>query len=113
LLCERTPEAWLQLLNENRALKGDYDFSRAYSHWGVLAQAAVAGQGIALVPYGIAFQDILAGTLHVIACRSAPFGSGYRLLANPHKEAMPKVQHFRAWVLAEMEEMRRTLEGTA
>jgi LysR family glycine cleavage system transcriptional activator len=111
LLCERSPEAWLQMLNENRALKGDYDFSRTYTHWGVLAQAAVAAQGIALVPYGIAFQDILAGTLRVIACRSAPFGNGYRLLVNPHKEAMPKVQHFRAWVVAEMEEMRRTLDG--
>lgn len=113
LLCERSPEAWLQLLNENRALKGDYDFSRTYSHWGVLAQAAAAGQGVALVPYGIAFQDILAGLLRVIACRSAPYASGYRFLANPHKETMPKVQQFRAWMVAEMAEMRRTLEGAA
>jgi LysR family glycine cleavage system transcriptional activator len=113
LLCERSPEAWLQLLNENRALKGDYDFSRTYSHWGVLAQAAAAGQGIALVPYGIAFQDILAGTLRTIACRSAPYASGYRFLANPRKEAMPKIQHFRAWVVAEMAAMRRTLDAQA
>lgn len=113
LLCERSPEAWLQLLNENRALKGAYDFSRTYSHWGVLAQAAAAGQGIALVPYGIAFQDILAGTLRTIACRSAPYASGYRFLANPHKETMPKVQRFRAWMADEMAQMRRTLDGGA
>jgi LysR family transcriptional regulator, glycine cleavage system transcriptional activator len=111
LLCERTPETWLQLLNENRALKGDYDFSRTYSHWGVLAQAAVAGQGIGLVPYGIAYEDIRAGTLLQLACRSAPFGSGYRLLVNPHKEAMTKVQHFRDWIVAEMEAMRRALDA--
>jgi LysR family glycine cleavage system transcriptional activator len=110
LLCERGPEAWLQLLKENRALKGKYDFSRVFTHWGVLAQAAVAGQGIALVPYGIAFQDILAGTLRMLPCRSAPFGSGYRLLVNPHKEAMTKVQHFRDWIVSEMDEMRKTLE---
>ena len=109
LLCERTPESWLQLLNENRALKGDYDFSRTYSHWGVLAQAAVAGQGIGLVPYGIAFEDIRAGTLLQLACRSAPFGYGYRLLVNPHKEAMTKVQHFRSWIVAEMEAMKATI----
>jgi LysR family glycine cleavage system transcriptional activator len=30
---------------------------------------------------------------------------------NPHKEAMSKVQHFRAWVIGEMEGMRRTLDG--
>jgi LysR family glycine cleavage system transcriptional activator len=117
LLCERTPEAWLQLLNENRALKGKsdgkYDFSRTFSHWGVLAQAAVAAQGIALVPYGIAFQDIAAGSLRQIACRSAPYGNGYHFLVNPHKEAMSKVQYFRAWVVDEMEAMRRTLEGPA
>lgn len=111
LLCERTPETWLQLLNENRALKGDYDFSRTYSHWGVLAQAAVAGQGIGLVPYGIAYEDIRAGTLLQLACRSAPFGSGYRLLVNPHKETMTKVRHFRDWIVAEMEAMGRTLDA--
>nr|WP_314544368.1 LysR substrate-binding domain-containing protein [uncultured Massilia sp.] len=115
LLCERTPEGWLQLLQENRALKGKYDkakydFSRVFTHWGVLAQAAVAGQGVALVPYGIAFQDILAGSLRVLPCRSAPFGSGYKLLVNPHKEAMTKVRYFRDWIRAEMDEMRQTLD---
>jgi len=109
LLCERTPEAWLQLLQENRALKGKYDFSRVFTHWGVQAQAAVAGQGIALVPYGIAFQDIVEGSLRVLPCRSAPFGNGYRLLVNPHKEAMTKVQYFRDWIVAEMDGMRKTL----
>jgi LysR family glycine cleavage system transcriptional activator len=111
LLCERTPEAWLQLLRQNRLLSGTYDFSRTYSHWGVLAQAAVAGQGIGLVPYGIAFEDVRAGTLRQIACFSAPFGNGYRLLVNPYKEARPTVQHFRSWILAEMEAMRSTLDG--
>ncbi len=112
LLYEKTPESWLQLLNENKA-KGKYDFSRGYSHWGVLAQAAVAGQGIALVAYGIAFQDILKGSLRQINCRSAPFGSGYRFLVNPRKEKMPKVQRFRAWLVAEMNDMQRALEQAA
>ncbi|MEJ7804636.1 MAG: LysR substrate-binding domain-containing protein [Telluria sp.] len=112
LLYEKTPESWLQLLNENKA-KGKYDFSRGYSHWGVLAQAAVAGQGIALVAYGIAFQDILKGSLRKINCRSAPFGSGYRFLVNPRKEKMPKVQRFRAWLVAEMNDMQRALEQGA
>ena len=113
LLYENSTESWLQLLNENRALDGNYDFSRGYSHWGVLAQAAVAGQGIALVAYGIAFQDILKGSLKKIDCRSAPFGSGYRFLVNPRKEKMPKVQRFRAWLVAEMNDMQRALEQGA
>ena len=112
LLYEKTPESWLQLLNENKA-KGKYDFSRGYSHWGVLAQAAVAGQGIALVAYGIAFQVILKGQLRQINCRSAPFGSGYRFLVNPRKEKMPKVQRFRAWLVGEMDDMQRALDKGA
>jgi LysR family glycine cleavage system transcriptional activator len=109
LLVERSPENWLLLLNENKALKGKYDFSRGYSHWGVLVQAAVAGQGVALVPYGIACLDIQSGALRQIECKSAPFGSGYRFLVNPHKESMSKVQRFRAWVEGEMQEMRQAL----
>ena len=109
LLVEQSPEAWLQLLNENKALKGKYDFSRGYSHWGVLVQAAVAGQGVALVPYGIAFQDIVKGALRQIPARSAPFANGYKFLVNPHKEHMLKVQRFRAWMVGEMEEMRASL----
>lgn len=113
LLYEKTTESWLKLLNENKALKGKYDFSRGYSHWGVLAQAAVAGQGIALVAYGIAYQDILKGSLRQIACRSAPFGSGYRFLVNPRKTNMPKVQRFRAWLEGEMNDMRSVAEQAA
>ncbi len=111
LLVEKSPESWLQLLNENKALKGRHDFTRGYSHWGVLVQAAVAGQGVALVPFGIACQDILSGALRQIPCRSAPFDSGYRFLANPYKEQMSKVRRFRAWMEAEMDEMRRLFEA--
>jgi LysR family glycine cleavage system transcriptional activator len=78
----------------------------------VLAQAAVAGQGVALVPYGIAFQDIAPGALRQIACRSAPYANGYRFMVNPGKENMSKVQRFRAWIVGEMEEMRLTLEAS-
>ncbi|MES2127874.1 MAG: LysR substrate-binding domain-containing protein, partial [Pseudomonadota bacterium] len=104
LLYEKSTESWLQLLNENKMLKkGKYDFSRGYSHWGVLAQAACAGQGVALVAYGIAFEDIQKGALRQIRCKSAPFGSGYRFLVNRRKEGMSKVQRFRAWLVAEMD----------
>jgi LysR family glycine cleavage system transcriptional activator len=112
LLIEKSPENWLQLLNENKALKGKYDFSRGYSHWGVLAQAAVAGQGVALVPYGIACQDISSGALRQIRCKTVPFHSGYRFLVNPHKTGTTKVQRFRAWMMEEMDAMRRVFEAS-
>jgi LysR family glycine cleavage system transcriptional activator len=110
LLYESSTESWLKLLNENKAFKGQYNFSRGFSHWGLLAQAAVAGQGVALVAYGIAFEDIQTGALRRMRCRSAPFGKGYRFLVNPHKESMTKIQRFRSWLFGEMQEMRRTLD---
>jgi LysR family glycine cleavage system transcriptional activator len=55
---------------------------------------------VALVPYGIAFQD------------SAPYANGYRFMVNPGKENMSKVQRFRAWIVGEMEEMRLTPEAS-
>jgi LysR family glycine cleavage system transcriptional activator len=65
------------------------------------------------VAYGIAFQDILKGSLKQINCRSAPFDSGYRFLVNRRKENMPKVQRFRSWLVGEMEDMRRAAEAAA
>ena len=109
LLYEVTTEGWMQVLRENRILKAKVDFSRSYSHWGVLAQAAVAGQGIALVAYGIAYQDILKGALCLMKCKSAPFDRGYRLLVNRAKEGMPKITRFRAWIASEMNEMEKSL----
>jgi LysR family transcriptional regulator, glycine cleavage system transcriptional activator len=110
LLCENSNELWLQLLSENGALWGNYDFSRGYSHWGVLVQAAVAGQGVALVRYGIAYADLEAGALRHIPCRSPACRDGYRLLVNPRKEEMGKIQRFREWIVAEMDAMGRSLD---
>jgi LysR family glycine cleavage system transcriptional activator len=112
LLYEVTTESWLQLLNENRMLKkGKYNFSRGYSHWGVLVQAAVAGQGVALVPFAIACEDLKTGALRKIRCRSLAYPRGYRFLVNPRKLSMPKIQQFRAWMVDEVDAMRRLLQA--
>src|SRR5471032_2006801 len=106
LLHENSNEEWLQLLRENHALKGKYDFSLSYSNFAVLAQAALAGKGISLVPYAIAYEDIRAGALKMIACRSAPYQRGYQLLVNSNKEGMTKIARLRAWLKDEIDEMQ-------
>lgn len=113
LIYADTTETWIQLLRENRVLRGDYQFSRSYSNAAVRAQAALAGQGIALVSYTVAYQDILNGTLKMIECRSAPFEYGYRFLVNRRKVALPKIGLFRHWLTAEMEQMRRSFADAA
>jgi LysR family glycine cleavage system transcriptional activator len=109
LLYENTTEPWIQLLRENHALKGKYDFSRSYSNFAVMVQSAVAGQGVGLVTYAVAYEDIQNGALKMIACRSAPYDRGYRFLVNRNKEGMPKIERFRAWLQDEMDTMRRSL----
>ena len=58
-----TTETWIALMRENRVLKGDYHFSRGYSNAAVRAQAALTGQGVSIVSFTAAHQDILNGTL--------------------------------------------------
>src|SRR5471032_2963973 len=111
LLYENTTETWIQLLRENNALKAKYEFYSSFSNFAVLAQAVIAGQGIGLVSYAIAHDDIRNGTLKMIDCRSAPFHKGYRLLVNRSKEGMPKIARFRDWLQEEMNEMRGTLNA--
>ncbi len=109
LLHEETTENWIQLLRENNVLKGRYDFSRSYTNFAVQVQAAVAGQGVGLVSYSVAFEDIQNGALRILACRTAPYNRGYRFLVNRNKEGLSKIVRFRAWLTAEMAQMQRAL----
>jgi LysR family glycine cleavage system transcriptional activator len=112
LLYDDSPDTWIDLLRENDALDGRYDFSRGFSHQGVLAQAALAGHGIALVGYLVAHDDIRSGALKLMPCQSPPNGRGYRFLAPRNKECLPKVVRFRDWITAEMQDMQHALEAT-
>lgn len=113
LLYERSTQYWLRFLRENGVAIDKLDFSRSFTHWGVLAQAAVAGQGVGLVPFGIVYDDILRGGLRLLEARSMAHAKGYRFLVNPRKRAMPKVARFRAWLEAEMALMQQALEHGA
>ena len=71
-------------------------------------QAALAGHGVGLTHYTIAYEDIRSGALKMIPGVTATYGRGYRLLVNPGKRGMGKVVHFTAWLRAEIAEMERT-----
>lgn len=71
LIYANNTDTWIALQRENGIRKGDYDFSRGDSNAAVRAQAALAGQGISIVSYTVAYQDILNGSLKMIACRCA------------------------------------------
>ena len=110
LLFDNVNDNWIKLLRENHATRGHYDFSRSYSNFAVMAQSAMAGQGVGLVSYAIAYDDIRSGALKMMACRSAPYDRGYRLVVARGKEGMSKIARFRAWIEEEIGEMRRSLD---
>lgn len=109
LLDEGSNVHWQRYVTANGLPSGGYHVSRGYSHWGVLAQAAVAGQGVALVAFSIVYEDLRKGALRMIEGRCIPYKSGYRFLVNINKERMPKIERFRAWLVDEMAEMERAL----
>ncbi|SFV04628.1 LysR substrate-binding domain-containing protein [Pseudoduganella namucuonensis] len=109
LLDEGSNVQWHRYMEANGLPKACHHISKGYSHWGVLAQAAVAGQGVALVAYSIVYEDLRKGALRMMKGRPISYKSAYRLLNNINKDRMPKIVHFRAWLTAEVAEMERAL----
>ncbi|MES2936977.1 MAG: LysR substrate-binding domain-containing protein [Pseudomonadota bacterium] len=80
LLHEGSPQGWQALLAATGHTAAHRDFSRSYSHGGLLVQAAVAAQGVALVPYSLACEDLAQQRLLLAPCAPVPSAYGYRLL---------------------------------
>lgn len=107
LLFEGSPERWLSLLQAERISTRYCDFSRSYSHAGLLVQAAVAAHGVALAPLAIAYEDIEAGRLLAFPHMAIPNEYGYRLLCNERTQRMRKTQVFAQWLRDEIADMER------
>jgi LysR family glycine cleavage system transcriptional activator len=110
LLYEDSTDNWISMLRDHGLLKGKYDFSRSYTNAAVLVQAALAGHGVGLTHYTIAYEDIRSGALKMIPGFTAKYGRGYRLLVNPAKRGLSKIGHFSAWLGAEIAEMERSFD---
>ncbi|HEY8875961.1 MAG TPA: LysR substrate-binding domain-containing protein [Roseateles sp.] len=99
-------DAWQQLLaREGGAKRRHLDFSRAYSHAGLLVQAAVAGLGVGLVPYALAAEDLARGRLVRADCPPLPSAYGYRLLRSTARAGAPAVDAFEAWLRTEFAQL--------
>jgi LysR family glycine cleavage system transcriptional activator len=74
----------------------------------VLFQAAMDGQGVALVASVMADPEIAAGNLVQPFTARLPVKFNYHLVTSPHKARIAKVAAFRKWLLAESAFLRDT-----
>jgi LysR family glycine cleavage system transcriptional activator len=75
----------------------------------LLFQAALAGQGVALLANVMAEPEIAAGRLLQPFSTRLPVKLNYHLVTSPHKAGIAKVIAFREWILAESSELRAPL----
>ena len=111
LLYDDSTEFWAQLLRAHGVTEGRFEFSRGFTNMAVATQAAVAGQGIALVTHAIACDDLQRGALRMMCGLSIPYPRGYYLVVAARKAQMPKIVRFRAWLEEQMREMEAGLRG--
>lgn len=107
LLYQQNPETWLQWMQLNQLLSGKHNFSRNFSHSGVLVQAAVAGQGLALVPYIIAHEDLQQGTLKVLPGKPLDTDCYYYALVAAYRTEADSVVAVKGWLAQQFEQCLR------
>lgn len=108
LLYEGTPEHWIRLLQEQGMLGQPHDFAQNYSHAGLLVQAAVAAQGVALLPAAIACEDLQQGRLLSLAGAQLSSRYCYRLVTEGIRSG--KLNDFIDWLHAEVADMQAYLQ---
>ena len=70
-----------------------------FGHFFLSLQAAISGQGVALIPRILAEEDIVAGRLVVALDKPVRSAGAYYLLCREHHWDVPKVKIFREWLL--------------
>ncbi|MEW9806518.1 LysR substrate-binding domain-containing protein [Mesorhizobium sp. ZMM04-5] len=97
LACNRTPDLWQQWFaaedcNDSTASEARFD------DLAVLIEAAVAGQGIALLPEFLVADDIRQGRLKVLCAESRTEHSRYRVGAPLRHKGWAPIQGFVEWI---------------
>jgi LysR family glycine cleavage system transcriptional activator len=89
---------WLKVVDAE-----DVDASHGiyFNQSDLLFQAAMDGQGVALLASVMAEPEIAAGKLVQPFSARLPVKMNYHLVTSPHKARIAKVVAFREWVLAE------------
>lgn len=99
------PRAWANWLEQQglppeRALMGP-----RFEQFAMVAQAAVAGLGVAIVPRILVEEELRSGALVIPVDRPVRGSEGYYLVYPEAKASLPAVVAFRDWLVGECEGM--------
>lgn len=94
------PRAWAAWLQAMRVEGIDALRGPEFQHMAMVAEAAAAGLGVALLPRFLIADEIAAGKL-VMAFDVEPYQPRSYFLVYPDKPVMPALKAFRDWILAE------------
>jgi len=98
---------WLKVVNAENV---DSSHGIFFNQSDLLFQAAMEGQGVALLASVMADPEIAAGNLVQPFTARLPVKLNYHLVTSPHKARIAKVAAFREWVLEESSFLRDTLD---
>lgn len=73
----------------------------SYADDALLIQAVIAGQGLAIVRDVYAARDLEAGSIMLAIDARIPTKTGYFLVVQPDRMAVPKIAAFRRWIMGE------------
>ena len=93
------PDAWRQWFEAMGAICDDPMRGPRYELFSMLAHAAAAGMGVALIPPMLIERELASGELAVICDRPLRGRRGYYLITQDVDEERPVVARFREWLV--------------
>lgn len=94
-----TPEAWPDWFNDAGCPTPRSRDGARFDQFSLLAQAAIAGFGIALIPRCLVEDELRDGKLVLALDLPVQAHRGYYLCYPEHKASLPTLQAFRGWLL--------------
>ncbi len=100
------PEAWPEWFAAIGRLSPLARNGARYDQFSMIARAASAGLGIALLPELLIEEELRSGRLVAVSPRTLQYDSNYHLVVPDAKVGNQDVLHFRDWLLSRAEEFR-------
>lgn len=96
-----SPRLWSRWMSQAGVVRDGPLPGHAYEDFNMVAHAAIAGLGIALMPRYLIDEDIATGRLEVVAPDFAELQSSYHLVLPETRSGSAAVQAFAKWLMAE------------